>query len=79
MEFRSDSDQRTIVSAEKLAEGLLPGTPVKVEHRVVGATGINAPREVRDAQAMIRAGKPVDPVAVADSRVQLQRLVAATR
>jgi 4-phytase/acid phosphatase len=37
VELRSDSDQRTIMSAEKLAEGLLPGTPVKVEHRAVGA------------------------------------------
>jgi 4-phytase/acid phosphatase len=37
VEFRSDSDQRTIASAEKLAEGVLPGTRVKVEHRMVGA------------------------------------------
>lgn len=31
--FRSDSDQRTIASAEKLAEGLLPGVAVQVAHR----------------------------------------------
>ena len=36
-EFRSDSDQRTIASAEKLAEGLLPGTAVKIEHRAPNA------------------------------------------
>lgn len=33
VEFRSDSDQRTIASAQKLGEGLLPGTPVRVAHR----------------------------------------------
>jgi len=35
VQFRSDSDQRTIASAEKLAEGLLPGAPVQIEHRPI--------------------------------------------
>lgn len=42
--------------------------------RVVGATGVNAVREIRAAQAMIRAGKPVDPVALADPASNLQKL-----
>jgi len=49
------------------------------EDRVVAATGVNAAREVRAAQAMIRAGKPVDPAALADPKMQLQRLVATLR
>jgi len=33
IQFRSDSDQRTIESAERLAEGLLPGTAAVIHHR----------------------------------------------
>ena len=62
-----------------------PGAPsfaafhLDLENHVIGATGINAPREVRAAQAMIRAGKAVDPTELGDPHVQLQRLVAALR
>ena len=47
--------------------------------RVLAATGVNAPREIRAAQAMIRAGVPVDAAALADPATNLQRLVAGLR
>lgn len=47
------------------------------EGRVCAATGVNAMREVRAAQAMIRAGRPVDPALLADRATNLQRLVAS--
>ena len=49
------------------------------DDRVVGATGVNAPREVRAAQAMIRAGKATNPAELSDPKTQLQKLVAALR
>lgn len=49
------------------------------EGRVRAATGINAMREIRAAQAMIRAARPVDEAALADPATNLQRLVAAMR
>lgn len=47
--------------------------------RVIAATGVNAPREVRAAQAMIPLAKPVDAAALADPSTNLQQLVAALR
>jgi 3-phenylpropionate/trans-cinnamate dioxygenase ferredoxin reductase subunit len=73
-----DQANRTVLRGDETAPSFA-AFHLDTENHVVGATGINAPREVRAAQAMIRAGKPVDPAAVADPRVQLQRLVAATR
>jgi 3-phenylpropionate/trans-cinnamate dioxygenase ferredoxin reductase subunit len=49
------------------------------QDRVLAATGINAMREVRAAQAMIRAAHPVDVAALADPASNLQRMVAAAR
>lgn len=49
------------------------------ENRLVAATGVNAPREVRAAQSIIRARRPVDPAALADVKTPLQRLVAMFR
>ena len=43
--------------------------------RVVAATGGNAPREVRVAMALIRAGVPVDDARLADPAVKVQTLV----
>ncbi len=43
--------------------------------RLVAATGVNAPREVRAAMALIRAGAPIDPARLADPAVKLQALV----
>jgi len=42
---------------------------------VIGVTAANNPREVRAGQALIRAGRPVDPDMVADPNVPLQRLI----
>ena len=49
------------------------------ENRLVAATGVNAAREVRAAQSIIRARRPVDPAALADTKIPLQRLVAMFR
>lgn len=46
---------------------------------VVGAVGINAPREVRAAMSLIDAGVPVRPERLADPAVNLQRLVAEAK
>jgi NADPH-dependent 2,4-dienoyl-CoA reductase/sulfur reductase-like enzyme len=55
------------------------GFHLDAEDRVVAATGVNAPRDIRAAQSMIRAAKPVDPVMLADVTVPLQRLVASLK
>jgi 3-phenylpropionate/trans-cinnamate dioxygenase ferredoxin reductase subunit len=44
---------------------------------VVAATGINAPREVRAGEMLIRAAVPVDAAALADPAIPPQRLAAA--
>jgi 3-phenylpropionate/trans-cinnamate dioxygenase ferredoxin reductase component len=49
------------------------------EDRVVAATGVNAPRDIRAAQSMIRAARPVDPAILGDVTVPLQRIVAGLR
>ncbi len=45
--------------------------------RVVAATGVDAPREVRAAMALIRAGSVVDPARLTDPAVKPQALVRA--
>lgn len=47
--------------------------------RLVGAEGIAAPREIRAAQALIKARRPVDAAALADPAVPAQKLVTAFR
>jgi NADPH-dependent 2,4-dienoyl-CoA reductase/sulfur reductase-like enzyme len=49
------------------------------DNRLVAAAGVNAPREVRAAQSIIRARRPVDPAALADTKTPLQKLVAMFR
>ena len=44
---------------------------------LIGVVGINAPRDVRAAQSLIRAGRPIDPAAIADPAFPLQRLAKA--
>ncbi len=46
---------------------------------VVAATGVNAAREVRAAQALIPLCRPVDAAALADPATNLQKLVAEAR
>jgi 3-phenylpropionate/trans-cinnamate dioxygenase ferredoxin reductase subunit len=42
---------------------------------VIGVTAANNPREIRAGQALIKARRPVDPAAIADPNVPLQRLI----
>ena len=49
------------------------------ESRVVGATGVNAPREVRAAMSLIAKNVPVDPAQLADTSMPLQKIVAGAR
>ena len=42
--------------------------------RIVAATGVDAPREVRAAMPLIRSGAIVDPAALRDPAVRLQTL-----
>jgi len=42
---------------------------------VIGVTAANAPREIRAGQALIKSGKPVDVVRLADASVPLQQLI----
>ncbi len=44
---------------------------------LAGVAGIDSPREVRAGQTSIRAGRPVDPEALADRAVTPQRLAWA--
>lgn len=46
---------------------------------VVGAAGVNAPREVRAAMSLIDAGTPVDAAALADPARPMQRIVAEAK
>ncbi len=62
-----------------MADASFAGFHLDAEDRVVAATGINAPRDIRAAQSMIRAAKPVDPTMLADTGVPLQRIVAALK
>jgi 3-phenylpropionate/trans-cinnamate dioxygenase ferredoxin reductase component len=55
------------------------GFHLDAEDRVVAATGVNAPRDIRAAQSMIRAAKPIDPAMLADVTVPLQRIVASLK
>ena len=42
---------------------------------VIGVTAANNPREIRAGQALIRSRRPIDPAALADPAVPLQRLM----
>jgi NADPH-dependent 2,4-dienoyl-CoA reductase/sulfur reductase-like enzyme len=46
---------------------------------VHAATGINAPRDIRAAQELIKLRRPVDPARLADPATNLQKLVAELR
>ena len=49
------------------------------ENHVIAATGVNAPREVRAAQSIIRSRRPADPAVLADTSTPLQKLAAMFR
>lgn len=71
-------------TSEGAAQTVIRGNPeqrrfsawhLDAEHRPVGAAGVNAPRDVRAALALIRAGYSLDPAVLIDPAVQLQRLL----
>ena len=47
--------------------------------RLIGAEGVGAAREIRAAQALIKARQPVDAALLADPSVAAQKLATATR
>ena len=69
-----DAASQTVLRGDESAPSFA-AFHLDAENHVVGATGVNAPREVRAAQAMIRAGKAMDPAALSDPKIQLQRLL----
>ncbi len=69
-----DAADHTVLRGEESAPSFA-AFHLDAENHVVGATGVNAPREMRAAQSMIRAGKPMDPEALSNPGIQLQRLL----
>jgi 3-phenylpropionate/trans-cinnamate dioxygenase ferredoxin reductase subunit len=65
---------RTIVRANA-PPAVFTAVHLAEDGSVVGLTAANNPREIRVGQALIRAKRPVDPDAVADPSVPLQRLI----
>ena len=69
---------------EGAAETVIRGDPeqrrfsawhLDAQRRPIGVAGVNAPRDVRVGLALIRAGQSLDPAALADQAMQLQRLL----
>jgi len=57
------------------------GTKISVHLRggqVVGAIGLDAPREIRTATNLIRSGDPVDPLLIEDSSIDLRKVAVST-
>jgi 3-phenylpropionate/trans-cinnamate dioxygenase ferredoxin reductase component len=66
---------RTVVRANA-PPGVFTAVHLADDSTVIGVTAANNPREIRAGQALIRAKCPVDPEALADPTVPLQRLIA---
>ncbi len=71
-------------AASSVLRGAMGGASFAVFHLdaegcVVGATGVNAAREIRAAQALIGLRRPADAAALADPSRNLQGVVAAMR
>ena len=47
------------------------------EGQLIGVVGIDAPRDVRAGQKLLRTKRPVDPALLADTSVSAQRLARA--
>jgi len=65
---------RTIMRVDTPPKGFV-AVHLAADDRVIGVTAVNAPREIRAGQALIRAAKPVDVARLADAAVPLQQLV----
>ena len=62
-----------------LGDPSFTGFHLDASGRLAAATGVNAPREIRAAMALIAARATVDPAALADPSIPPQRLVADLR
>jgi NADPH-dependent 2,4-dienoyl-CoA reductase/sulfur reductase-like enzyme len=65
---------RTVVRANAPAGGFV-AVHLTEQGSVIGVTSSHDPREIRAGQALIRSGKRLDPAALADGSVPLQRLM----
>ncbi len=68
-------DAATTVLRGALTDASFCAFHLDAQGRVVAATGVDAPREVRAAMALIRAGAMVDPARLADPAVKPQALL----
>ena len=65
---------QTIVRANA-PPGVFTAVHLAGDGSVIGVTAANNPREIRAGQALIRSRRPIDPAALADPAVPLQRLM----
>lgn len=65
---------RTILRVDTPPKGFI-AVHLAADDRVIGVTAVNAPREIRAGQALIKAARPVDVDRLADPAVALQLLV----
>jgi 3-phenylpropionate/trans-cinnamate dioxygenase ferredoxin reductase subunit len=65
---------RTVVRVDDPPRGFI-AVHLAADDSVIGVTAANAPREIRAGQALIKSGKPVDVVRLADASVPLQQLI----
>ena len=85
--FWTDQHGRTVqVAGDPVGTVILRGEPgpapftawlLGPDGCLSGVVGVDAPREVRAGQMLIRAGRPVDPAQLADPRIPAQKLVRA--
>jgi 3-phenylpropionate/trans-cinnamate dioxygenase ferredoxin reductase subunit len=69
------TDATTTILRGSLSDASFTAFHLDAAGRLVAATGVNAPREVRAAMALIRTAAVVDPVKLADATVKLQTLL----
>ncbi len=83
--FWTDQHGRNIqVAGEPVGTMVLRGKPgpapftawfLRPDGHLAGVVGVDAPREVRAGQVLVRTGRPVDPSQLADPGVPAQKLV----
>lgn len=69
------ADATRTVMRSATAPGVFIAVHLDEADRVIGVTAANNPREIRAGQALIKARRPVDPAALSDGAVPLQRLI----
>lgn len=83
--FWTDQHGRNVqVAGEPVGTVVLRGTPgpapftawfLRPDGHLAGVVGVDAPREVRAGQILVRTGRPVDPTTLADPGVSAKKLV----